>query len=153
MLRKFIFLFLVSAISLGGTVYAQSNTRSLRIENAWARLSTKGDRTAVVYFEIWNGSDRADELMSVWTPIAEKAVIMYPNWKGLKMTMERASTLKIEAFEKIIFRPGMHQIDLTGLTRELHTGQSIPLEIKFRQAGRMELSIPVVNKMIKSQEK
>lgn len=126
--------------------------RAVALENGWARKSPTDKSTVNVYLEITNRSTSADELVSIWTPVAETIVVEKPHWRGLKMSMERVHDLTFEPGQKIEFRPGHYQITLAHLSRPLPPGQAIPLELRFRNAGRMEYSVIVSNKLIVSRK-
>lgn len=127
---------------------AQGPSRSVEIAHAWARLDRDNKRRATIYFEIANRSDIDETLVSVWTPLADKAALAAPRWEGMRMFMERVDSLEIPAGGEVTLRPGAYQVDVVQLSRRLHPGQTIPLEIRFARAGRMEIRAEISNKLL-----
>jgi copper(I)-binding protein len=124
---------------------------TIRIQDAWARIAP--NHSAIyVYLEIQNRAAVDDEFTSIWTPVAESAVVMKPRWHGLTMTMERVQPLVLKAGATLVMRPGGYQITVTGVTHAVHPGQTVPLELHLRNAGRLEYSVVISNKLLVSRK-
>jgi copper(I)-binding protein len=150
-LKKIFFRIMLAAIcasTLGADCWAQSTGRSLVVTNAWARLGRDDRRSATVYFVIANRSDESDALVGVWSPIAEKASLSAPHWRGLNMTMRPLAEIPVSAHGVQQLRPGAQQVDVVQISRELRPGQSIPLELRFEKAGRVEVSAVISNRLL-----
>ena len=66
---RFLSILLIATQLCAVSAYGQSD-RNIVVENEWARKSL--DKSAInVYFDITNHGADDDELMSVWTPMAE----------------------------------------------------------------------------------
>lgn len=127
---------------------AAGPSRSVEIAHAWARLGRDNKRLATIYFEIVNSSDNDDALVSVWTPTADKAAMAVPRWEGMRMFMERVESIEIPAGSLVVLKPGGYQVDIIQLSRPFRPGETIPLEIRFARAGRMEIRAEISNKLL-----
>jgi len=153
-MTRYHLIFGMLAFMAGGTLTASAQgINGIRIQNGWARTSATDKSTANIYLEIENQEQTSDELVSVWTSIAESAVVMQPHWQGLKMSLERAHSILLAPGNSLIMRPGAYQITVSGLSHPIHPGQTIPLELHFHHAGRLEYSVKVSNRLIVSKKR
>lgn len=122
--------------------------RGIRINEPWARSSGERGVSPNIYFDVTNHADTEDEIVSLWTSVADAAVIMEPHWHGMKMTMERVTSLRIGAGETISMHPGGYQVTLVHPKEFLRAGRVIGMEIRFRKAGTIEFTVPMTNRLL-----
>lgn len=140
-------------LALGVTesdVLAQTG-RPITVREAWARLDRDNRRMATVYFLIENAASESDALVGVWTPIADKATMSVPHWRGMLMSMRGVDEIAVPANGWVMLRPGAYQVDILQLAYAMRPGQSIPLELRFARAGRVEITAVISNKLLPDQ--
>jgi copper(I)-binding protein len=117
----------------------------VEIAGAWARIVPGGARTGAVYFTLRNGTATDDVLLEVRTPAAQSARLHESVTKDGVATMKELSEgLTVLAQSEVVLKPGAAHIMLVGVTRTLKVGDVLPLQIVFRQAGTLDLQVPVV---------
>jgi copper(I)-binding protein len=62
--------------------------------------------------------------------------------------MEQQREVDIPANTTVQFRPGRYQLTLAGLSRQLRPNTTVPLELRFERAGRVDVTMKVVNKLL-----
>ena len=59
------------------------------------------------------------------------------------MSMHHQMSVPIPAGEEVAFEPGGLHVMLINLQRDLNDGETISLVLKFKNAGEMQLEVPV----------
>lgn len=99
--------------------------------------------TAAAYVTIVNGTDSADVVDSVTTPLAPAASMHAQQESNGLVTMTPLDRPVIGAHDSLVLAPGGNHLMLEGVTREFRAGDSIPLTFWFQRAGRIEVSAGV----------
>jgi protein SCO1/2 len=105
---------------------------------------TAADQTVAIYLMISSEGDGADTLTAVESPLATKAIVHGEmTHDGMAMMMPLAS-VPVPAHGVVRLGPGKMHVMLEGLTRRIAAGDTLPLVMVFRHAGRLEVRAPVV---------
>lgn len=117
----------------------------IEIASAWARIIPGGARTGAVYLTLRNGSAADDALLEVRTPAAQSASLHESATKDGVATMEELPEgLRLPAQSEVTLKPGAAHIMLVGVIQTLKVGDLLPLQIVFRQAGALDMQVPVL---------
>ena len=95
---------------------------AISIGHAWALPATGTE--ASVMFPLLNAGDD-DELVSARSPFAERVELSEP--------------FLLPKGKPIPMRPGGPHLKLIGLNKTLSTGESVPLTLIFKKAGKIEI--------------
>lgn len=115
----------------------------LKIEKAWLRPATTGG-TIGAFAMITNAGKQADALIEVSSPIARVGEIHATLKDGGVMKMQRILRLEIPAGQKVELKPGGYHIMLITLTRDVKTGEKIPVDLIFERAGKVTILAEVL---------
>jgi copper(I)-binding protein len=81
----------------------------------------------------------------VAAPVAGKVEIHTMTMEGDVMKMRAVERIDIKAGEKIEMKPGQgYHIMLMGLKKPLKAGESFPMQLSFRKAGKVQLTVTVM---------
>jgi len=128
---------------LATPTHAQS--KPVVVEGAWVRVY---NGTVSAFFQILNNGEEPDRLLSVTTPVADKAQLLRTRATGSRYTYQPLASLEIGRFETPQLRPGGIHVRLTGLTRELRVGDTVPLTLRFSRSGTVEVTARVSNQLL-----
>ena len=134
------------ACSASFTVQAQATKASrLTVSQSAVVATGPGQTSAAVYLSIENHDKRADNLVTIASPIATEAVLHSMTMDGSVMKMREVEKLSVAPSSHISLQPdsGYH-IMLTGLKQSLKSGDEIPLTLTFEHAGQVEITAKVV---------
>lgn len=140
---------LLAAAALIGTLaanpaWSRSTPAALQVTHAFARATAPGQPAAAVYLTIENKGTKNDRLITVSTPAAHAGAIHTMSMTGDVMHMREIGSVDVKAGEKLEMAPGDgYHIMLTGLRQKLVAGQSIPLQLRFQQAGTITVKVAV----------
>jgi len=117
---------------------------AVRVEAARA-VQVPGGGTGAVYLNIVNPTSDDDVLEAVATPAAKVAEV--------HETVEEDGLMKMKAFPEglpvpaesvVALEPGGRHVMLMALEERLEPGREIELELRFRRAGTLRVTVPVV---------
>lgn len=129
----------LASLVLAGAALAQTN--ELEVTNAWARATPGKAENGAAYLTIQ--SPTPDRLLSVSSPVANKAELHTMSMEGMVMKMRPLAGLDIPAGQPVTLKPGGQHIMLVGLDAPLREGQSFPLTLTFEKAGTRTVSVAV----------
>jgi copper(I)-binding protein len=130
-------LFLVGLIGLLATEAGavQETVRGrLKIMQPWVQ-ETSGTQ-AILRVTIANTGAKADRLVRVSTPVADKVLI-------LDQLSHEGSGLLIPGRSELVMGAGAPRIELIGLTRSLKASDTFHLLLVFKQAGKVIVNVLV----------
>lgn len=114
---------------------------SIVVEQAWAQAS---GNAAAAYLVIHNKSSIDDYLLAVDSPVAKSAAIHETVLTdGVAVTEPVPGGLDMPSYAEVIMQPGGLRIVLTGLPGDVKPGDTLPVEMVFRDAGTFQLEVPV----------
>jgi copper(I)-binding protein len=139
-------IFLVSCgIALGlmttSVTAQQGNGAGPEVQHAWARASA--GTTGAAYFSVLNRGTSRDRLVTVRTPVAEKAELHESKTENGIMTMRPVGPLTIEPGKSAVLKPGADHVMLMGLKHPLKEGDSFPIILTFEKGGDVEVAVTV----------
>lgn len=117
----------------------------ITVEQAWVRLAKDKNRSASVYMIIHNRSAVDDHLLAVETDKAVRSEIhetVFAN--GSSTSQPVPGGLDMPSHGEVVMRPGSLHIMLSGLSKSIMPGDLLPVRMFFREAGMLELSIPIL---------
>ena len=132
------------ALLVGTQPRAQAPSQSpITVEHSWARATPGGAKTAAVYVTLINKGDAADQLMTAATPISDKVQFHKESEENGVSRMRLLPALDIAPGATVTFTPGDMHIMLVGLKQPLREGQTFPLTLEFRKAGKVDVVVSV----------
>jgi copper(I)-binding protein len=132
---------LAFAVGLVVASAALAQTGQLEVNNAWARATPGKAENGAAYLTIQ--SPTTDRLVSVSSPVAEKAELHTMSMAGMVMQMRPLAGLDIPAGRPVTLKPGGEHIMLLGLKQPLQEGESFPLTLNFERAGPLTVTAAV----------
>ena len=122
---------------------ADEMKNGIMVMEPWAPPSLAGAHNAPAYFTLMNHGDTVDRLVSLSTPVADKAEIHREAVTNGVMRMRPTGPLTLEPGEMITLKPGGFHVMLLGLKEPLKTGERLPLTLTFEKAGAMTVEATV----------
>jgi copper(I)-binding protein len=119
----------------------QGDGAGLEVQQAWARAS--GGTTGAAYFSVLNRGSARDRLVTVRTPVAEKAELHESKMENGIMTMRPVGPLTIEPGQLAVLKPGADHVMLMGLKHPLKEGDSFPIILTFEKGGDVQVTVAV----------
>lgn len=134
----------VPLLLAAGALHAQ-DLKSLQIDKAVARATMGKQANGAAYLQIVNqGAD--DVLLSASSPIAAKVEIHTMTMEGDVMKMRALPQLELKSGQTLTMKPGNGaHIMLMGLKKPLAIGDTFPLTLSFRKAGKVDTSVEVAD--------
>ena len=115
------------------------------IEQAWARVNPGGAKTGAVYLTIHNTSLTDDLLLAVDSAAAQSTAVHQSVVEDDIAKMKPMPFgVEIKSGKEVILKPGAIHIMLTGLSGALQPGDQLPVTMVFREAGSLDLDVPVL---------
>ena len=137
--RRFVF-GAMAALALSPLASAAQD--KVQIVEPWARAALAG-RNSAAYMTIVNHMAEKDELVAAATPVARVVELHTHVMDGGVMRMRPVQAIEVNVGEPAVLRPGGLHVMLIGLTRDLKAGETIPLTLRFRNAGERTIEVPV----------
>ena len=118
---------------------------ALQITHPWSQELPPNAPTVAAYFVIHNNGNDADRLVSVDTPIAEKAELHQHVMQGDLMKMQPVASVDIPAGGSVTFAPMAYHVMMLGLKDRslLQDGKHFPMTLHFAKAGAVTVEINV----------
>jgi copper(I)-binding protein len=113
---------------------------ALTVVNAFLPQPASPD-VAAIYFTVKNAGGRPDALVSVASAAASSSMLMTENQNG---TMGMLRSLQIPAHGRASLVPGRDHLMLEQPRGTLRVGQHVLVTLRFRRAGTLTVSVPVV---------
>ena len=109
----------------------------------WVRV-TPGQRTGALYMTLHNGGSATDRLVSVATPMAQRAELHATVEEGNVARMQKIDGLELSPGGSVPLQSGAVHIMLLGLDPSVKPGASMPLTLRFQRAGDIAITAPVL---------
>ena len=118
---------------------------ALEIAHPWSQELPPNAPTVAAYFIIHNTGKSADRLLSVDSPITDKAQLHEHVMQGDLMKMQQVPNVVIPAGGKVTFAPmAYHVMLLNPKDRSLLSdGKRFPLTLHFEKAGDIPVEVSV----------
>lgn len=102
-----------------------------------------GSKNTTVYLTIRNSGQQDIELVRIGTSAADFAEFCFRKLEGGVMRMAHMPGFCIPAGKKLKLQPGDRHIMLTGLKKDLVTGEKVPLDLYFSNGVVLNVLAPV----------
>lgn len=116
---------------------------TISIHDAWARALPPNAPSAAVYLQLHNHG-AADVLVAASTSAAEKTEVHSIVQEADVMKMRQLTHLDLPAGKALALAPGGLHLMLLGLKQPMIAGQSFPLELEFKQAGKQQVEVKIL---------
>lgn len=114
----------------------QAHAEGVSVTDAWVRATVPGQKVTSLYLSI--ASDKAATLVGIAVPasVAGEAEIHETVRERDFARMQQVARVPIAAGKPTVFTPGGRHIMLIDLRRPLKIGETVPLTLRFAQAGK-----------------
>jgi copper(I)-binding protein len=126
-MKRIIPFFLMTIILLS----ACGSEKGIEIHSAWMRPSAMGENGSV-YFELHNHSSTPDEITSITSNVAEAVEIHESKMEGDVMKMEMLTSLPIDAYADMAFKPGGLHVMLVNLQQDFKLDDEFEIVLHFK---------------------
>jgi periplasmic copper chaperone A len=116
---------------------------ALTINHPWARPNAGSAANGAAYLTIINGGADVDRLVEVASPAAAMVQLHTHLLEDGIMKMRHITGIDIEPGAPIKLEPGGLHIMLIGLKAPLKEGDSFPLDLIFKRAGKVTVLVSV----------
>lgn len=106
--------------------------------DAWAGATPPTAQNGAAYLALKNGPN-PDRLLAVSSPVARAVEIHEMRRENGLLRMREQAQLPLAPKAELSFMPGGRHLMLIGLKQPLRVGDSVPLILKFRHAGTIEV--------------
>lgn len=122
-----------------------AQAQTIVVDKAVARATVGKMPNGAAFLHIENkGAD--DVLLSGSSPAASRVEIHTMSMEGDVMKMRSLEQLELKSGQRIAMKPGSGvHIMLMGLKKPLVVGETFPLTLNFRKAGKVESTVEVVD--------
>ena len=126
----------------------QYKAGELEIAHPWSQELPPNAPTVAPYFVIHNKGTSADKLLSVDSPIADKAELHEHVMQNDLMKMQAVPVVDIAPGATVTFAPMAYHVMLLGLEDRslLSDGKRFPLTLHFEKAGDVTVDVAVQKK-------
>lgn len=114
----------------------------LRIEAPWTRAALEG-RQGAGFMTIRNTGTAADRLVSASSPVAVRVELHTHLRDGDVMRMRPVQDIPVPAGGSATLAPGGLHLMFMGLNRALVAGETIPVTLRFAEAGEVTVQLRV----------
>ncbi len=136
--------FAVAMLILASGAIPAAAENSISVEKAWSRATVQGVDIGMGYLAIKNEGDTPDRLVSVSTPVAEKAEIHQTQMLDGKMEMRPVPDgIPIPAKGTVMLGPAGFHVMLIGLKAPLQKGSTFAASLAFEHAGTVDVTFDV----------
>lgn len=115
----------------------------ITIAHAWSRATVSGIPNGVSYFTLENQGKEADRLVSVSSPVADKAELHTHEKDGDVLRMRQVHDIEVPAGATVALEPGGLHVMLMKLKQPLEQGSSFPLTLNFENSGSVTVDVHV----------
>ncbi len=126
-----------------GLTYAQE---SLTIDQAWARETPPGVMNSAVYLTIHNPADAEDQLIGASSVAADRTELHTSIEENDVMKMRPKDSIAVQKNGMAMLKPGGDHVMLLDLHQPLKEGDTIQLELEFKNSGTIRIDVPVMKK-------
>jgi copper(I)-binding protein len=142
-IRRFLLLIVARLILAGVLVMPASAMAEVLVQKAWVRSTPGANRNSAAYAIIINTGPKADRLMMLSSPDADKTDLHESkNTDGI-MSMEAIVSLTIPARSQVVLKPGSYHAMISGLSRPLRGGETLPMTFSFEFYGDVDVEAMV----------
>ncbi len=126
-----------------GALATETKVGEVVIHDPWARASLGASGTSAAYMTIEVTGDHPDRLIGAASRVAKHAQLHAEVMDNGVAKMRRIEAVEIAPGTPTVLAPGGLHIMLMGVQGKLVEGQTMPLELTFATAGKIELEVPI----------
>ena len=115
----------------------------ITVFEAWSSPTLTSVSAGAGYMTIANNQDEGDALIGASSPWAEAVTLHRSSTEGNIARMVSVPALPLPAHSHLTLAPGGYHLMLTGLYAPLVEGDTVPVTLRFRKAGAVELMLTV----------
>jgi copper(I)-binding protein len=134
---------LAAAVLAAPVAGQQYELGSLVIGKPWSRPTAPGIPVGVAYLTITNNGKLPDTLIGASSPVADNVQIHQTTTLNDMIHMRPVADLEIVPGATVNAEPGGVHFMLMGLKAPIVAGQSVPLTLEFRGAGKVTVQLRV----------
>src|SRR5688500_13721160 len=136
--------FALSTLLLAASAQAHDfSAGNMTIDHPWSRPTATGMPMGVAYFTLTNRGNTEDALTTAETPVAARVEFHQTQLIDGMARMRPLTQILIAPGRTLKVEPNGIHIMLVELTRALEAGESIPMTLTFRVAGKVQIQIKV----------
>jgi copper(I)-binding protein len=118
---------------------------NITVEQAWGRVTPGGSRTGAIYLIIHNTSPNDDLLLAVDSSAAQTTAVHESRIVDGVASMEALPVgIPMPSHGEVVMQPGGIHIMLTGVSKALIVGSTIPVKLVFQEAGSLDFEVPIL---------
>jgi len=137
-------LFLISTVLVaGGCKHGGDTEAKLRLEQGWVMEVPDVQNVTGAYLSIENPSSSSEFLIGVSADVAASAEMHESSVVDGMMKMAKVDSIEIPPGGRVELKRGGLHIMLIGLKHPVHSGDTVNLKLEFKNAGALELPVPV----------
>lgn len=134
----------VTAIAVVGHEVIATEVNGIVIEDAFARARPGSAKMGGAFLKITNTNDDDDMVLSVSADIAKRTELHTHLMKDGVMRMTKVDSILVPAGQSVMFKPGGYHVMMMGLTSEMAKGSHFTVTLSFKNAGDIEVMVPVM---------
>jgi periplasmic copper chaperone A len=115
----------------------------LVVDHPWSRATAPGMTMGVGYFVIKNNGKKPERLLGASSPAAESVEIHRTIEEKGMARMRPVAAVDLPPGRTVKAEPGGLHLMLVGLKEPLVAGAMVPLTLRFRDAGEIEVQLKV----------
>ena len=144
LLRPTAIMFAALLMTAGAPAIA-AGKNDIATTQAQARATVGKMPNSAAFLQIENKGKADDALVSATSPAAAQVEFHIMSMDGDVMKMRAIDSIDIKAGEEVAMKPGQgYHLMLMGLKKPLKAGDKFPLTLNFRKAGKVKVSMDVV---------
>lgn len=135
---------LVATAALAGLARADDvRAGTIVVSEGWTRPTAAGMSMGVAYFLVRNDGAADDAIVSASSPAAARVEMHQTTLADGMARMRPLKKIAVPAKGRVAVSPGGIHLMLVDLAGPLVAGTRVPLILRFRQAGRVEIRLAV----------
>ena len=115
--------------------------QTVEVNHPWVRGTVTGQTATGAFMEL--KSPEGATLVGVSSPVCKLAQIHQMAMSGNVMRMHAIAKLELPAGQAVELKSGGYHIMLTGLKRQLHKGETVPLTLKIETKDKKLVNVEV----------
>ena len=131
------------AFSISTAGAQNTKVGDIEINHAWAPATAK-DTNSAAYMRLVDTGTKPDQLVSASSPVAHKVELHVFDVENGIYGMHPVNTIEVmPGAAATILRAGSAHVMLEGLKQALKAGESFPLSLTFKNAGKVQIEVSV----------
>ena len=120
----------------------ETRAGAIVITQPWSRAAMRGGSGAA-FLTLRNTGTAPDRLLGASTPAAGRVELHSMVRDGDVMRMREQPAIDLPPGQEVVLRPGGLHVMLLGLAQPLDRGATLPLTLRFEQAGEVTVQVAV----------